>query len=113
MVVGEHYDKINYNCAHAVADYYKRELNIVIPVINEFEISFVRWMMKHFTHIDTPKEHCLVYMTNRDNSIHIGVYADYGVYHNYHQGGYGSVVHSELSYIKNTYKKVSYLEWSK
>ena len=114
MIIGEHYNKSLYNCAHAVASYYERELNITIPVVNEFESSFMRWMAKHFTKIDRPEEHCLVYMTNSDNTTHIGVYANYGVYHNYRYGqGYGAVIHSELSYILSSHKRVSYYKWSK
>lgn len=113
MIVGEYYDKHNYNCAHAVASYYKRVFNIDIPVDNAFSIGFVKWMMKHFTHIDKPVKHCLVYMVNHDGSTHVGIYIKNGILHNYHQGKNGSVVHSEMSYIYAYYKTVRFYKWLK
>ncbi len=99
-MIGKHYKKYDYHCMHYVAERYERTLGIEIPIIDEFERSFLRWMREHFSPIDSPENECLVKMSTRDGKYHVGVYADYGVYHNYQIGNaYGSVIHSEMSMI--------------
>lgn len=111
-MIGRHYRRDGYNCAHFVADYYREKLNIEIPVVNEFDLSFMRWMRHNFIKSEKPVEHCLVLMV-QDKQSHIGVYADAGVYHNYKPTvALGSVVHSQLGVIKRTYSQVSYWIWS-
>ncbi|QGF20994.1 hypothetical protein PP409_gp28 [Vibrio phage Seahorse] len=113
-LVGKHYSKKNYNCAHFVSDWYKEKLGIEVPVINEFGLSFVVWMKRHFNEITKPCEHCLVLMINLDGSYHIGVYHDLGVWHNFNPSvGSGSVVKWTLGSVNSYYKKVSFHEWSK
>lgn len=109
--VGRHYENERYNCAHFVADWY-RDLGIDIPTEGVFELSFLVWMRRHFTQVTTPEENTLVLMTTSGNR-HIGVYADYGVYHNYKIGeSHGSVVHWDLGVILRTYDEVTYWIWS-
>ena len=43
--IGKSYSKPDYNCAHFVAQWYMENLNIEIPVVNEFNLSFVMWLM--------------------------------------------------------------------
>ena len=112
-MIGKHYSRDNYHCAHFLAEWYKEKLGIVVPIENEFEISFMRWMRQHFTQIETPVDNCLVYMYQH-KTVHVGVYCDYGVYHNYKpERVAGSVVHWELGVIKRSFEKVSYWQWSK
>ena len=111
-MIGNHYDQLNYNCAHFVAQWYSEKLNIEIPIVNEFGLSFVRWMRKHFVRINHPEDNCLVYM-NVTNGTHVGVYCNYGVYHNYKIGkAKGAVVHWDMGVINRNYKKVSFWKWS-
>ena len=111
-MIGSHYNSENFNCAHFVAQWYSDKLCIEIPVVDEFELSFVRWMRKHFVKIDKPENDCLVNMQS-DNNSHVGVYSDYGVYHNYKVGkSKGSVVHWELGVVMRNYKKVTFWKWS-
>lgn len=111
-MIGNHYDAINYNCAHFVAQWYSEKLDIKIPIVNEFGLSFVRWMRKHFIRIDKPEDNCLVDMQTT-NGNHIGVYCDHGVYHNYKIGkAKGSVVHWDMGVVNRNYKKVSFWKWS-
>jgi len=43
----------------------------------------------------------------------VGIYADYGVYHNYKPlRGTGAVVHWDLGVIKRHYDKVEFWKWS-
>lgn len=112
-MIGKHYQRDTYNCAHFVADYYRERLGVVIPVVNEFDLSFMKWMRQHFGQVDKPDENCLVLMQS-DKVSHIGVYADRGVYHNYKPiKGKGSVVHTTIAVIKRNYHKVSYWKWLK
>ncbi len=111
-MIGKHYSLEHYNCAHFVADYYRDKLNIDIPVTDEFGLSFLRWMRKHFKETNKPNDHDLVYMKT-NNSTHIGVYCGYGVYHNYKVGNSkGSVVHWTLGAIQRNYGKVTFWQWS-
>jgi hypothetical protein len=107
-----HYNYEHYNCAHFVATWYAEKLGIEMPVTNQFELSFVRWMRNHFIRIDTPVENCLVYMKSHGTS-HVGVFSDYGVFHNLKCGNAkGAVVHWDLGVVKRNYEKVSYWLWS-
>ncbi|MCP4984690.1 MAG: hypothetical protein GY928_01115 [Colwellia sp.] len=111
-MIGRHYDLKNYNCAHFVADWYRTKMNIEIPIIDEFDISFLRWMRQHFTSINKPEENSVVYMVS-NSGTHIGVFADNGVYHNYQTGkAKGAVVHWDLGVIIRNYNKVSFWKWS-
>jgi len=113
MLVGKHYKKHGYNCADFVAEWYKKQLNVTIPVVNEFDRSFLVWMRKNFTDIKSPEEHCLVLMMNPGGGYHIGVYHDYGVYHNFKPNtGHGSVCKWTMGSIKTYYSKVSFHKWS-
>ena len=112
-MIGKHYVKHGYNCANFVADWYARHLNVTIPVVNEFDRSFMVWMRKNFTDISTPVDHCLVLMVNPTGGHHIGVYHDYGVHHNFKPCvGLGSVCKWTLGSINAYYPKVSFHKWS-
>lgn len=111
-MIGRHYNYDNYNCAHFVKDYYSEKLNIEIPVMNVFGLGFLRWLRHRFEQVQFPVEHCIVRMTKNGES-HVGVYADYGVYHNYKPlRGTGAVVHWDLGVIKRHYDKVEFWKWS-
>lgn len=112
-MIGKHYEEQKYNCAHFFADWYREKLNVEIPVINAgFDIAFVFWLRRNFHQVTSPVENCLVLMDNR-GSRHVGVYADYGVYHNYKgREKHGAVVHWTLGMIRNNYQQVSYWVWS-
>lgn len=113
MNIGKHYNYETYNCAHYVSEWYSEKLNIEIPTYNQFDISFVRWLRHNFTEVLKPTDNCIVVM--KDEKVnHIGIYCDYGVYHNYQvRGSNGSVVHWPLGVVKRNYKKVTYWLWSK
>lgn len=107
-MIGTHYNYTQYNCAHFVADYYRDKLDIQIPVSNVFGLGFVRWLRHRFTQSDKPAEHAIVRMTKNGES-HVGVYADYGVYHNYKPfRGTGAVVHWDLGVIRRHYDNVEF-----
>jgi len=107
------YDREHFNCAHFVAHWYREKLGIEIPVKDEFDRSFMVWMRRHFTRIRQPEDHCLVLMVNMDGSYHIGVWYDYGVWHNFKPSiGHGAVSKWILGSVKQYYWKVSFYKWS-
>jgi hypothetical protein len=54
----------------------------------------------------------MVYMY-KNKTAHVGVYYDYGVYHNYKpERAAGAVVHWDLGVVKRNFEKVSYWQWS-
>lgn len=111
-MIGRHYRKDSYNCAHFVADWYREKLGIEIPTGNVWEMSFIIWLRRNFKQISKPTNNCLVVMECY-GTRHIGVYADYGVYHNYRVGEHhGSVVQWTLGQIKRNYHEVTYWLWS-
>lgn len=112
-MIGKHYKRSGYNCANLVADWYEQYLGVNIPVINEFDRSFMVWMRRNFTPINSPEDHCLVLMTEPNGGQHIGVYHDYGVTHNFKpNNGHGSVCKWTLGSIHAYYPKVSFHKWS-
>lgn len=112
-MIGRHYKKHSYNCANFVSDWYQEKLGIEIPVINEFGLSFVIWMRRNFIDIDKPENHCLVLMVNDDDTYHVGVYFDHGVYHNFKHGlRHGAVCKWTLGSVRAFYKRVSFHKWS-
>lgn len=111
-LIGKHYKKNGYNCANLVAEWYAKHLGVNIPVIDEFDRSFMVWMRKNFTRIDSPEDHCLVLMTNPTGGNHIGVYYDYGVTHNFKPNtGHGSVCKWTIGSVQSYYPKVSFHKW--
>ena len=111
-MIGRHYSN-KYHCAHFVADWYKEKLDIEIPIVREFEISFVFWMRRHFTQIPIPEENCLVKMKTRQDAAHVGVFSDFSVYHNYKANdGNGAVCRWPLGIIQRNYKEVTFWRWS-
>lgn len=113
-MIGSHYRKNSYNCAHFVSDWYLKNKGIKIPVVNEFGISFMIWMRRNFKEVTKPSHASLVFMTLHDNKTHIGVYDDGYVIHNYKASTTtnGSVVKMTTGQIKREYKKVSFWQWS-
>lgn len=59
--------------------------------------------------INTPRNGCLVVMTQIDNSLHLGVYNNYHVEHNFKPNdSAGQVIKSDMGVIRSLYKNVRY-----
>lgn len=115
-MIGKHYIKGKYDCAHFVAEWYREKLNITVPTDDVGGFSFVSWIRRHFSPVnDRPRENDLVIMTNIDGSFHIGVYSGRYVIHNYAGGDSekGSSCKWKLSAIYSYYAKVRIMRWSK
>jgi hypothetical protein len=111
-MIGRHYKK-NYHCAHFFADWYRENLGIEIPVINEYSLSFVFWLRRHFTQIDQPEENCLVKMTTPTGGAHVGVFSDFAVWHNYKVNNTnGAVCRDPVGIIQRVYSEVTFWRWS-
>lgn len=111
-MIGKHYSKEHYNCAHFVSEWYKEKLGIEIPDNDVFSLSFAKWMRSNFNQVPTPVNNALVLMKTV-NGLHVGIYSDYGVYHNYQtRNKHGSVVHWDIGVINRHYQEVTYWVWS-
>lgn len=111
-MIGKHYREKDYHCAHFLAEWYRVKLGIEIPIVDEFEISFVRWLRRHFIQVSAPVDNCLVNMMSH-GVRHVGVYAEYGVYHNYRANNkHGSVIHWDIGVVNRNYEEVTYWIWS-
>lgn len=111
--VGKHYNEKEYNCAHYVAQIFKEHMNVEIPTGYVFDRKFVIWMRRNFEQVFKPEDGCLVLMTNIDSSYHVGVYGNYGVYHNFKpEVGNGAVCKWQMSAVKAYYKEVRFYKWS-
>ena len=113
-MIGRHYSRDNYNCAHFLVDWYRENSNIEIPIMTGFELSFTKWLIRNFTEILKPENGCLTVMVNSDYTNHVGVYNDRHVTHNYQsrEGSHGSVVTTPLAVIRRRYQQVRFYKWS-
>lgn len=107
-MIGSHYSKTNYNCAHFVMDYYDIKSNL-----HTFTYDFIRLLKTNFVKINTPDDDCLVVMTNLDGSLHVGIHKSNSVIHNWAPGGgsKGSVIITPLTIIKLKYHKIRFYRW--
>ncbi len=111
-MIGKEYSERDYNCAHFVAEYYKKNFDIDVPTGEVFSREFVIWMRKHFQPIQTPCEHALVLMVNYDGTYHVGVYCNFMVKHNFKPvRGNGSVCAWTMSAVNKYYKEVRFYQW--
>lgn len=112
-LIGKHYREGVYDCAHYVAEWYSTNCDIQIPVDGPFDLSFVRWLRKHFKPVKTPQNHDLVLMVNRGGGYHVGVFYNGRIYHNFKPAiGHGSVCDWSVLAVKSYYKKVVFGRWS-
>lgn len=114
-MIGRHYVKDTYNCAHFVADWYREKLNVDVPTDNVFDRRFVIWLRKHFDQVDgSPMDHDLALMVNTDGTYHIGVYYENGVLHNFQRNinSNGSVCKWTLGTVMTYYNQVRFYRWS-
>ena len=108
-MIGRHYDHDEYNCAHFVADWYRQKFNIDFPTGDTFSRGFALWIRRHFEPLNSPEQNCLVVAEQTDGSLHVGVYDNYNVLHNYKAGDRkGGVCRWSLGSMKRTYKKITF-----
>lgn len=104
MEIGENYDQLTYNCAHAVvSEYATVGVALDVDTGNAFSVSFMRAIRRLFHQVDAPRDWDLVFMT-RLGRRHIGVMRYGRVKHNNGCGASGSVVSDDLVYIRQRYK---------
>ena len=98
----------NYNCASYAVERLNELHNLGIKIENgnEWQASFIPHLRQWFEPIGKPVNGCLVVMKALDGGLHLGVYEDYLVAHNYKpSGGAGGLMRSDLGTIKAEFNK--------
>jgi hypothetical protein len=81
-------------------------LDIKIGGGNEWQAKFIPYMRSHFKPSPVKVEKCLVVMSALNGTMHLGIYENYMVTHNYKAaGGAGSVIRSDLGTIRAEFKE--------
>ena len=104
----------NFNCSHYAVGEINRMHNADITVTDgeEWQVDFIRKLKREFVKIDRAISGCLVVMTQSDNSLHLGVYRDFAVWHNFNpMCGAGMVIGSDLGTIRAEYRKVRFYKY--
>jgi len=108
-----HYNKVEYNCAHYAVERLNalHGLSIAFSSGDEWQVQFIKMLRDVFRPINRPRQGCLVVMSNHDASLHVGVYSDFHVEHNYNtEEGSGSVILSDMGTIRSHFKRVRFYE---
>ena len=104
------YHKERFNCAHWAIN----EINKIHGTSIKFEdgdawqASFLPFLRGYFKPVDRPVEECLVVMTTQSNTLHVGIYRDFAVHHNYNFGSSGCVIISDMGSIRAEFKRVRF-----
>lgn len=104
------YHKERFNCAHWAIN----EINKVHGTSIKFEdgdawqASFLPFLRGYFKPVDRPFDECLVVMTTQSNTLHVGIYRDFAVHHNYNFGSSGCVIISDMGSIRAEFKRVRF-----
>ena len=106
------YDATRFNCSHYAVHELNKAHGLSINVSDgiEWQPRFLRVLRRFFAPIDAPCDNCLVVMRNHDNTLHIGIYRDRGVWHNWARGdgSGGCLIKSDLSTIRANYLDVHF-----
>lgn len=106
------YDATRFNCSHYAVQELNKAHGLSIDVSGgiEWQPRFLRILRMFFAPINAPCDNCLVVMRNHDNTLHIGIYRDYGVWHNWERGdgSGGCLIKSDLSTIRANYLDVHF-----
>lgn len=106
-----HYDRERYNCAHHAVKRLNElhGLDIKFDSGLEWYPAFIRFLRDQMIKIDYPQEGCLVVMANFDDSLHLGVFNNWHVEHNY--DGFensGCVIKSDIGTIRSEFKRIRF-----
>ena len=104
------YHKERFNCAHwAISEINKSHgTNIRFEDGDAWQASFLHFLRGYFKPVDKPVEECLVVMTTQSNTLHVGIYRDFSVHHNYNFGSSGCVIISDMGSIRAEFKRVRF-----
>ena len=104
------YHKERFNCAHwAISEINKAHgTNIEFEDGDAWQASFLPFLRGYFKPVSRPIEECLVVMTTHSNTLHVGIYRDFAVHHNYNFGSSGCVIISDMGSIRAEFKRVRF-----
>lgn len=105
-----HYSKSNYNCAHHAV----KRLNAIhgssieFSSGDEWQVSFIELLRSKMDRINKPVNGCLVVMSQVFGGLHVGIYNDFHVEHNFSDGQTGCVIIDHIGTIRSEYKRVRF-----
>ena len=104
------YHKERINCAHwAINEINKAHgTSIKFEDGDAWQASFLPFLRGYFKPVDRPVDECLVVMTTQSNTLHVGIYRDFAVHHNYNFGSSGCVIISDMGSIRAEFKRVRF-----
>lgn len=104
------YHKDQFNCAHyAISEINKiHGLNIHFEDGDAWQAEFIPYLRSHFKPLNSPVNGCLVVMSQLVGGLHLGVYKDFHVWHNYNAGNSGCVIMSDMGTIRSHYHRVRF-----
>ena len=104
------YHKERFNCAHWAIDEINKAHGIGIKFEDgdAWQASFLPFLRGYFKPVDRPVDECLVVMTTQSNTLHVGIYRDFAVHHNYNFGSSGCVIISDMGSIRAEFKRVRF-----
>ena len=82
--------------------------NIEFSSGDEWQVNFMVFLRNQMTKIDKPTNGCLVVMSQVLGGLHVGVYNDYHVEHNFSDGQTGCVIIDHIGTIRSEYKRVRF-----
>ena len=109
------YNRESFNCAHwAIRGINSiHGTNILFCDNDAWQASFIPFLRKFFNPVNNPSKNCLVVMHQKSGGMHLGVFVDWQVHHNYNAGYSGCVTISDIGTIRSMYKKVRFYEVNK
>lgn len=104
------YHKERFNCAHWAIDQINKThgTNINFEDGDAWQASFLTFLRGYFKPVDRLVNECLVVMTTQSNTLHVGIYRDFAVHHNYNFGSSGCVIISDMGSIRAEFKRVRF-----
>ncbi len=102
MSIGDPYDFDHYNCSHTVVEWYQENKGIDIEHSAEFSLSFIKLIMKNFHWVKegSPVNGDMAIMKVREHVLHVGIYLDGYILHNFASGLEGQVVLTDPDILK-------------
>lgn len=86
--------------------------NISVTSGNGWQAKLIPHLLQYFTKINKPENNCLVVMSQIDGGVHMGVYRNRTVWHNYQPfDGAGSVIGSDMGTIRLEYRRIRFYKY--
>ncbi len=108
--IGNPYDYVNYNCAHAVTEWYAEHFNLKLDCSNTFTLGFIKMLRNQFQWVEIPQHGDLAVMKMKVGTLHVGIYDKGFIRHNYFEPNGGQIMLTDPSILSElTYDGIRYV----